>query len=335
MRAIIVLLLCVCLTFASACAYENNKNDVSAHIDESANQHDIVDNTSEANMDLQKSIEQIYKLDDISIEYPQFTGNNEIELDKLNNMIKNYALSILDKYDNAEDFSLDIVSEVKYCDDNFVSIVFSGYSYIIDYPYPNNEFYTINIDISKMKELKLSDFVSVNKNFAELLKSDMFNVVNLEQVELLNEYTIEQLLECLNDADIGSSMSKAFSYYTDSKIGISITVLHVLGDHAEFEANYQDIKSFKRTITPSHEFTKEEAVQLVADEYYNGKISELQVEELSNNKYLVRLVYDMGTGLISTANAHLVVNGQIIASLINENGITDNSFYQKVDEHRE
>jgi len=79
----------------------------------------------------------------------------------------------------------------------------------------------------------------------------------------------------------------------------------------------------------------EEAIQLVANECYDGNTNGLQAEKLADNNYLIKLTYDMGTGLISTANAHLVVNGKIIASLINENGTTDDLFYQKVDEYRE
>jgi hypothetical protein len=81
--------------------------------------------------------------------------------------------------------------------------------------------------------------------------------------------------------------------------------------------------------------TKNEAIQLVANKYYDGDTDGIWVEELGNNNYIVKLTYDMGTGLISTANAHLVINGQIIASLIDENGATDDYFWQKADEYRE
>jgi hypothetical protein len=36
--------------------------------------------------------------------------------------------------------------------------------------------------------------------------------------------------------------SNSFSYFTNDSLGISIGVIHVLGDHAEFEIKYEDIK---------------------------------------------------------------------------------------------
>jgi hypothetical protein len=49
----------------------------------------------------------------------------------------------------------------------------------------------------------------------------VFDVVNFEQIELQNEYTKEQLLEYLSTADTGPSTSKTFSYFTDTRIGIT------------------------------------------------------------------------------------------------------------------
>ena len=98
--------------------------------------------------------------------------------------------------------------------------------------------------------------------------------------------------------------------------------------------NYYRPEISSQELAEFQDLTAKEAIELVANEHYNGDIDGLQVEELCDKNYLVKLTYDMGTGLISTANAHLVVNGKIVASLISESGITDDLFYLKVDEYR-
>ena len=83
------------------------------------------------------------------------------------------------------------------------------------------------------------------------------------------------------------------------------------------------------------EFDREDAFRLVADEYYDGDTSDLWVTELGNNNYVVFLGVDFGSGLITTLNSHLVVDGQIITSLFNEDDSFNEFFYQIVDEYRE
>ena len=41
--------------------------------------------------------------------------------------------------------------------------------------------------------------------------------------------------------------SDVFSYFTSDSLGISVSVSHAIGDHAEFEIKYQDLKGNIKT----------------------------------------------------------------------------------------
>lgn len=72
-----------------------------------------------------------------------------------------------------------------------------------------------------------------------------FKAVNSEYE---SEYTSEINMVAPDDwkkrllaADPLDNMGSEFSYMTKDSLGISIGVMHALGDHAEFEIKYKDI----------------------------------------------------------------------------------------------
>ena len=79
--------------------------------------------------------------------------------------------------------------------------------------------------------------------------------------------------------------------------------------------------------------TKAEAIQLVADKFYNGNTRDLFISELSNNKFVVELLHDGGSGLMQIYGAWLIVDGKIIDSLWDEGNFND-SFWGKVKEYK-
>lgn len=103
------------------------------------------------------------------------------------------------------------------------------------------------MDIKKGKLLQLKDIVHITPNLIEKLriksKSDHPAYKNI-----LNSLSNEQWIDTLKGSDtIGTNMpSDTFSYITKDKLGISISVPHVLGDHMELEIKLSDIKEVMR-----------------------------------------------------------------------------------------
>ena len=71
------------------------------------------------------------------------------------------------------------------------------------------------------------------------MKSDYNGILD----ELSNEDLIKKFSEADSLDNIGTeNQSDTFSYLTNDSLGISVSVPHALGDHAEFEIKYPYIK---------------------------------------------------------------------------------------------
>ena len=79
--------------------------------------------------------------------------------------------------------------------------------------------------------------------------------------------------------------------------------------------------------------SKEEALDLVEKKYAADVRENLLVNTINDNVYVVKLAYYNGSGLFVTANAHLVVNGEIVESLIDDNGDTNENFWNNVNSY--
>jgi hypothetical protein len=188
-------------------------------------------------------VSENYKVDNISINYPKITNLTNAELEnKINELIKNEALKIV-KYASGDgsNNTMDMNYEIKYKGDDSISIVYKGYVHILDAPYPVELFFTTNLDIINAKKINLSDMVSVNDKFVTLLKSKDAVLLNEEQkIEVEDILSNPSILTLLNNADsldtIGEvNQSVVYSYFTEDAIGLSFSVRHVVGDHAELE----------------------------------------------------------------------------------------------------
>ena len=185
---------------------------------------------------------------DIKINYPQITNLNDSDKQKMvNDLIKNEALKVLNYYPMVDSgLSLEINYEIKRKSANLLSIQYSGVGYVKDAAHPNNIFYSTNINMDKGIRLRLKDIVKIDKNFigkfkeaSKALKSDYNGILD----ELSNEDLIKKFSEADSLDNIGTeNQSDTFSYLTNDSLGISVSVPHALGDHAEFEIKYKDIK---------------------------------------------------------------------------------------------
>ncbi len=172
----------------------------------------------------------------IEISYPQLEGD---EYAVINNLIENYAVKEASQCygDDFTDLTLRIDSRVTLCDGNILSIIFEGVGNVRSSAYPNNLFYTLNIDMKSGKRIILTDIYSVDVSFvsgyrsSSLLQSD--ESLTEAMSEYIGMYTDNELIALLSSAD--TDFSGVYSYFTPEKLGVSIPTIHALGDHAEAE----------------------------------------------------------------------------------------------------
>ena len=191
-----------------------------------------------------------YEDKNVNISYPQIAGLNDTDKQKrINDLIEKETLKVLDYYKSVEqEFSLDVSYEIKWKGANLLSIQYTGLGYIKEAPYPKNIFYTINVDMNNVKKVRLADCINLDEDFVKKFKEAEYVAQDTELdsvIELIKE-SIENydLINEFNNADsIGEGNPlDFFSYFTEDSLGLSVGVAHVIGDHAEFEIKYQDIK---------------------------------------------------------------------------------------------
>ncbi|GMQ61351.1 polysaccharide deacetylase family protein [Vallitalea maricola] len=178
-------------------------------------------------------IKDTYSEGKILINYPQFENkNNKEEIKTLNKLIADEALKIMNQYDIDNLSSLEIDYEISFCNEKIMSIKYSGLGNEKKSVYPDNIFYTTNIDTQNQTILKLSDVVDIDETFLDKFQSDNFSAVRSEQIGLLEDLSTEEL---------NNKLASNNFYISESTLGISVEVIHVLGDHAEYEIEFNDI----------------------------------------------------------------------------------------------
>lgn len=186
-----------------------------------------------------------YLTGNLKINYPQITGLPDSKLQtKINALLKAAALKACDYYTETEQpFHLEINYQPKLLGAELLSIQYSGIGYTEGAAYPNNHFTTINLDLKRGSRLTLPELVKVNSSLVKVLQSGKLKPLKPEHDGILKSFTTEELLDKLKRSDSlsGSEPASAFSYLTDSSLGLSLTVPHALGDHAEFEIEYRAI----------------------------------------------------------------------------------------------
>lgn len=194
-------------------------------------------------------IDGCYLEKNIRIIYPIITNyTDKIREKQVNTILKNAALTGMRYFPYAGNkLTLEINYEIKGHGENLFSVQFTGIGYVKGATHPNNLFYTINIDSAEGKTVKLKDIIIINREFIETLKGGKLKALNLKQGNPFEAFSIDELIQDFNEADsienIGTEkQSDTFSYFKENSLGISVSVGHANGDHAEFEVNYRDIE---------------------------------------------------------------------------------------------
>lgn len=197
--------------------------------------------------------------------YPQISDLGDAEKQKeLNEIIKNEALKGNNYYKDVDgEVTIDINYKIVCQEPELLSITYSGVGNVSGAAHPSNLFYTTNLDITNRKNLKLNDIVNINDDFVNMLINGSFKAVNseyeAEYKSQINMLTLEDWKKMLLAADPSDKMGSEFSYMTKDSLGISIGVIHALGDHAEFEIKYKDIWEYIKIKDDAHfsEFFKD------------------------------------------------------------------------------
>jgi hypothetical protein len=175
-------------------------------------------------------------------------------------MIKQYP-GVIERVDEVKEgeafeFDLTVDYEITFQSKEYLSIY-----YIADYtsksgPYPSIAVFTTNIDIPNSKKMKLSNMISMDKDFALFLKSwnlTAYEEDNKDLKDALNEYfqniSNEDLYNGLLNADqIGTDNTMGiYSYLTKDSFGLNVSVPHVLGDFVRFEMEYKNLDGYLKT----------------------------------------------------------------------------------------
>jgi len=192
------------------------------------------------------------------INYPQITDLSDAEKQKeLNEIIKNEALKGNNYYKDVDgEVTIDINYKIVCQEPELLSIIYSGVGNVSGAAHPSNLFYTTNLDITNIKSLRLNDIVNINDDFVNMLINGSFKAVNskyeAEYKSEINMLTLEDWKKRLLAADPSDKMGSEFSYMTKDSLGISIGVMHALGDHTEFEIKYKDIWKYIKIKDDAH-----------------------------------------------------------------------------------
>ncbi|KYG94223.1 DUF4163 domain-containing protein [Paenibacillus jamilae] len=193
-------------------------------------------------------IQEEYSKNGIVIKYPQIIKLKDIAKQKsLNKILKADALEGLQNYaDSNSGVHVEIDYEIKRQSERFLSVQYTGIRYVKDAAYPSHMFYTTNLDMKQASRIKLRDLVKVEKSFIELIKSGKITAVQPEQQGLIGDFTKDDLIQLLTNADVtkgspAEAEMESFSYLTNDSLGMSVPMAHVVGDHAEYEIRFAQI----------------------------------------------------------------------------------------------
>lgn len=174
----------------------------------------------------------------IYISYPQIKNLSNYEKQmQINNLIRDEAIKIIDRYVAAEALKLEIKYDIKLRNDKVLSVAFDGVGYVDGAPYPNNLFHTVNVDVQTGDKFRFDDVMTPNDRFVKTFKAGI-EFSNLYAKQILDAIPNEELLMKLRNADTGKG-EHTYTYFTDKSLGISLETIHALGDHIEYEIKYE------------------------------------------------------------------------------------------------
>ncbi|WP_010250262.1 PdaC/SigV domain-containing protein [Acetivibrio cellulolyticus] len=191
---------------------------------------------------------ETFQQDNIKIEYPQIKGMEDSNKEKsINDLIKNNVLSSqveepLKGYQEDTGTKVNLTLDMKYKvtmnTDELLSVIFTGYSNIEGSAYPTNSIYGITIDLKNVAKLKISDFATLDSNFAQEIKNSTA-VTNDAVKDGMDKNVLIDQIQQTDDQILLQGLAEEWAYntfyVTPDSLVVSVDVAHALGDYALIE----------------------------------------------------------------------------------------------------
>lgn len=182
-----------------------------------------------------------HKSGSVSIEYPEIYDTGDATKEStVNKLLKDNALAFLKAYevDDSKD-TVDIKYQVVNADRKRITVLYTGYYNAAGAAHPLNVFYTNTVDLNKMSNIRLNDFVDPYTMAGYVLSSDCQFAdstaeLRTELMKIKNDTTLETYTDMFTKADfsVSETFPQSFSYEKQGNIYFSIPMPHALGDYA-------------------------------------------------------------------------------------------------------
>ncbi|SOC40581.1 PdaC/SigV domain-containing protein [Ureibacillus acetophenoni] len=233
----------------TACSGEKSTSTIETNVEEE--EYEAVSKLTEEQE--YEIISESFSEENVIVEYPQIVNFKDEEKQReINELIKKEALKpfleTLKILNPDQKYEAEGKFDIKFKNNQILSIAYSSYNNISPSAHPYNLFFTTNIDLTTGNELFLPDFVSnIDKNFIIKLKNAKYvgdlgedNEQQIKEMVFGQYSSFEELITELNSSK--DKNNGIFVYVTENALGISMPVAHVAGDHAEFEIDFDVLK---------------------------------------------------------------------------------------------
>lgn len=201
----------------------------------------LVPSTSQKGYEMKLYTEAPNPKSTVSIQYPYFNNN-----DALNSLVQKKIKAMLEypsSYYPQFGFTADYKSTVTLDNDKMVSICFIG-SVEIEKGKPGTVVDSLNVDLSSMREIKLSDLYRINEDFESVFFDKAYYPTNA-----MSSYSAAEFPEVLYSKTRESSFVDPFAALDDVRFylktdGIVISIPASGTDYLDAQLNYTDIQQF-------------------------------------------------------------------------------------------
>lgn len=191
-------------------------------------------NTQEEFQELLQSPDKTYTIEnkkyklkehkgEFNVNYP-FLKSTERDMTVVNSVILARVVDELYYEDAETTINIDLDYEIKYANDAFISILFTGFYNAPSAAHPNNITYTINFDLKHNKPLRLYDAVNLDDNILEKLNDAMKAQLETESVEAFQNLSDDEFFKQMYDKNEGF-------YIQNDKIYIRFSISIGAGYH--------------------------------------------------------------------------------------------------------
>lgn len=235
--SVILIMMCIILSACSNDREEKINDEISdAGASHSKTEERII---QEDNLKLDS---RTYREGKIDIKYPQIIQlSNESLQESINDKISKQALRLVNEVQNDEKVTvLEIEYDVKRYDNKLLSILFKGYINSEGAPYPLVLAYTLNISMDSGEELELNDYFEIDQRYVEQYHKNKLNILKPFQNEAFEGLSDEEILTMFRNAEL---------YLTKDSLGLIVFVPHAVGDYAELEVQYNELKDIIESDT--------------------------------------------------------------------------------------